>query len=49
MLAEAHVAVTPGLDFDPIHGREFIRLSYACSRAETQTAVQRIGRWLKGR
>jgi aspartate/methionine/tyrosine aminotransferase len=49
MLAEAHVAVTPGLDFDPVHGREFIRLSYAGSRAETQDAVQRIGRWLRGR
>jgi aspartate/methionine/tyrosine aminotransferase len=49
MLAEAHVAVTPGLDFDPTHGREFIRLSYACSRAETQDAVARIGRWLKHR
>ncbi len=49
MLAEAHVAVTPGVDFDPAHGREFIRLCYACSRADTQAAVERIGRWLGGR
>src|SRR3982750_1569278 len=28
MLEQAHVAATPGLDFDPLHGRSFIRLSY---------------------
>src|SRR5712691_4859789 len=31
MLDEAHVAVTPGVDFDPFHGRSFVRLSYARS------------------
>jgi aspartate/methionine/tyrosine aminotransferase len=47
MLAETHVAVTPGLDFDPIQGRHFIRLSYAGSRAEIQEAIARIGEWLR--
>jgi len=28
MLDEAHVAVTPGVDFDPFHGRSFMRFSY---------------------
>lgn len=47
MLEQAHVAVTPGLDFDPIHGRSFIRLSYARSAAEMREAVDRIAYWLK--
>jgi aspartate/methionine/tyrosine aminotransferase len=47
MLEQAHVAATPGLDFDPIHGSSFIRLSYARSVAEMREAVDRIGHWLK--
>src|SRR5947209_8494966 len=47
MLDQAGVAATPGLDFDPIHGRSFIRLSYARSAAEIQEAVDRIAHWLK--
>jgi aspartate/methionine/tyrosine aminotransferase len=46
MLEETHVATTPGVDFDPVHGREFIRFSYAGSAAEMREAVARIGRWL---
>src|SRR5580693_3272553 len=29
MLEEAGVAATPGVDFDPLHGRNFLRLCYA--------------------
>ncbi len=29
LLAEAHVAATPGIDFDPVDGRRFIRFCYA--------------------
>jgi aspartate/methionine/tyrosine aminotransferase len=47
MLNEAHVAATPGIDFDPIDGRHFIRFCYAGSAAEMHEAVERIGRWLK--
>ena len=46
MLAQTHVAVTPGIDFDPLHGNRFIRLCYAGAREEMQEAVHRIGRWL---
>jgi aspartate/methionine/tyrosine aminotransferase len=46
MLEEAHVAATPGVDFDPFHGRNFIRFSYARSADEMREAVQRIARWL---
>jgi len=47
MLEKTHVAATPGLDFDPIHGRQFIRFSYARSAEEMREAVARIARWLK--
>lgn len=46
MLAEAGVAATPGIDFDPIHGRQFLRFCYAGSPAEMHEAVERIGSWL---
>jgi aspartate/methionine/tyrosine aminotransferase len=48
MLEETHVAATPGVDFDPIHGKEFMRFSYAGSAAQMHEAVERIGAWLKG-
>ncbi len=46
MLEEAHVAATPGVDFDPYHGRSFMRLSYARSADDMREAVARIARWL---
>jgi aspartate/methionine/tyrosine aminotransferase len=47
MLNEADVAATPGIDFDPVNGRHFLRFCYAGSSAEIHEAVDRIGRWLK--
>ncbi|HZP78944.1 MAG TPA: aminotransferase class I/II-fold pyridoxal phosphate-dependent enzyme [Pseudolabrys sp.] len=47
MLEEAHVAATPGIDFDPIDGRHFVRFCYAGSADEMREAVARIGNWLK--
>src|SRR6187455_416450 len=46
MLEKARVAATPGVDFDPVHGRQFIRLSYAGSADEMREAVARIAKWL---
>jgi aspartate/methionine/tyrosine aminotransferase len=46
MLEETHVAATPGVDFDPLRGKSFIRFCYAGSAAEMHEAVERIGRWL---
>jgi aspartate/methionine/tyrosine aminotransferase len=46
MLEQAHVAATPGVDFDPVHGRSFVRFSYARSAAEMHDAVARITKWL---
>jgi len=48
MLEQAGVAATPGVDFDPVNGRNFMRLCYAGAREEMHEAVARIGAWLKG-
>jgi len=48
MLEEAGVAATPGVDFDPLHGRKFLRLCYAGAQHEMHEAVERIGNWLGG-
>ncbi len=47
MLEEAGVATTPGIDFDPLRGRNFLRLCYAGAREEMRESVERIGVWLK--
>jgi aspartate/methionine/tyrosine aminotransferase len=47
MLNEASVAATPGIDFDPVDGRHFLRFCYAGSAAEMREAVERIGQWLR--
>jgi aspartate/methionine/tyrosine aminotransferase len=49
MLEEAGVAATPGVDFDPVDGRHFLRFCYAGSAAEMHEAVERIGEWLHRR
>ena len=47
MLEEAHVAATPGVDFDPLHGRDFVRFCYAGATADMREAIGRIGPWLR--
>lgn len=47
MLYEAGVAVTPGLDFDPVDGRHWMRVSYAVSESEIDEGLKRIGAWMK--
>jgi aspartate/methionine/tyrosine aminotransferase len=47
MLAEAHVAATPGRDFDPLAGHRTVRFSYAGSHEDIETALTRIADWLR--
>ena len=42
ILAEAGVAVTPGLDFDPVRGKHTLRFSYARSTAEIKEGLSRL-------
>jgi len=45
MLNEAGVAATPGVDFDPVNGRRFVRFSFAGSTADMEEACDRLGAW----
>jgi aspartate/methionine/tyrosine aminotransferase len=47
MLEEAGVATTPGVDFDPARGQNFLRFCYAGGREDMHEAIERIGAWLK--
>jgi len=47
LLAETGVAITPGLDFDPIRGGGWVRLSFAGPTSDIAEAARRLTRWLK--
>jgi aspartate/methionine/tyrosine aminotransferase len=46
LLADVGLAVAPGLDFDPVEGHRFIRLSCAGSADDVREALARLERWL---
>ena len=46
LLTETGVAVTPGLDFDPIKGGGWIRFSFAGSTEDVAEAARRLKDWL---
>ncbi len=46
LLTETGVAVAPGIDFDPVDGGRYIRLSFAGDAAEIAQAVDLLGEWL---
>ncbi len=46
MLDEAGVAATPGRDFDPIHGDDWVRLSFAGSIRDIAEGARRLKEWL---
>src|SRR6516225_1301142 len=46
LLAETGVAVTPGLDFDPVDGHAWIRVSFAGASEEVAEAARRLTEWL---
>jgi len=41
-LKTCHVAITPGIDFDPVAGEQFVRLSYAGSTSDLAEATERL-------
>ncbi|CAA7615497.1 pyridoxal phosphate-dependent aminotransferase [Magnetospirillum sp. SS-4] len=47
ILAETGVAVTPGLDFDPVRGRRTLRFSYAGAEADMVEAARRLKSWMR--
>jgi aspartate/methionine/tyrosine aminotransferase len=48
LLDEAGVALTPGTDFDPAGGRDWVRLSFAVAPDELGRAIDRIVAWQDG-
>ena len=49
MLREIGVAVTPGIDFDAVQGRRYVRLCYSGAEDAMREAARRINAWLKTR
>ena len=46
ILDEVHVAITPGIDFDPERGLKTIRLSYACSTSDLKEGLKRLEKFM---
>jgi aspartate/methionine/tyrosine aminotransferase len=49
LLQDTGVATASGVDFDPVEGRHFIRLSFAVSTPLVEEAISRIGPWFAAR
>jgi aspartate/methionine/tyrosine aminotransferase len=49
LLRDTGVATAPGIDFDPVEGRRFMRFSFAVSTPEVEEAVARMTPWFAGR
>jgi aspartate/methionine/tyrosine aminotransferase len=49
LLRDTGVATAPGVDFDPVDGRRFIRFSFAVSTPEVEEALRRITPWFAAR
>lgn len=48
LLEDAGVAATPGVDFDRVDGRRFVRFSYAGTRETIERAVDSMASFLRG-
>ena len=45
LLQDTGVATAPGVDFDPVEGKRFIRMSFAVSTPEIREAIARMEPW----
>lgn len=46
LLSDTGVAITPGIDFDTVHGGSHVRFSFAGSLEDVERAIARLGPWL---
>ena len=44
---QAGVAATPGIDFDRVDGKRFVRFSYAGTRETVEQALDRLAGFLR--
>jgi aspartate/methionine/tyrosine aminotransferase len=49
LVRDTGVAAAPGIDFDPVDGRRFIRFSFAVSTPEVEDAIGRLIPWFESR
>ncbi|WP_397417842.1 pyridoxal phosphate-dependent aminotransferase [Phenylobacterium sp.] len=49
ILADTGVALAPGVDFDPVDGNRYIRLSFAVSTPQVEEALARLTPWFQAR
>ena len=49
LLRDTGVATASGVDFDPVEGRKFIRISFAVSTPEVEEALRRLTPWFAAR
>ena len=49
ILEKAGVAVTPGMDFDPVRGAGTLRFSYARSTADIKEGLKRLQKFMAAR
>ena len=49
LLEDTGIATAPGVDFDPVDGWHYFRLSFAVSREETREAIARMVPWFAER
>ncbi len=47
LLVDTAVATAPGVDFDPVDGSRFLRLSFAVSTEEVEEACRRMAPWFE--
>ncbi|WP_434452211.1 pyridoxal phosphate-dependent aminotransferase [Lentzea sp. E54] len=45
-LDDAGVAIVPGVDFDPVDGHHFVRMSFAGATQDIEEALRRLKAWL---
>ncbi|MGH3862661.1 pyridoxal phosphate-dependent aminotransferase [Actinokineospora sp.] len=45
LLADTGLAIVPGIDFDPVDGNRFVRLSFAGATADIEEALRRLRSW----
>ena len=49
LLNDTGVATAPGADFDPVHGNQFMRFSFAVTTPEIKEAISRLTPWFQAR
>ena len=49
LLRDTGVAIASGIDFDPVEGRRYVRISFAVSTPLVEEALRRLTPWFAAR